>query len=197
MKAIADLTGECAQIWPHPGDVDRHVGMRNWPGIKEWRHKREFVELSLILQFRRVLPRVPDGAYRQDVVLETRPGVSPFHTEATGDVRTYLSAESQQEPSISYPGQIPSHHGCNHRRTGKRHGDCCSKVDVGTLGPGQCQRQKGVILGLGAEKPVISGLYSGFDSFSRCVGRRGWVIEVDLHDSSVGTTSARPVVCGP
>ena len=150
VKAVAQFARQPADVGVHPGDVDGNVRVIDPAWRKRGRHERVSVELALKIQFRAVLPAVPNRAQGEHDLAQLGPRRLPLHAVAALVVALDLGAEPQDEAARGRALQIPGRIGQRHRATRKRQRNRGSELQsVGGRG-GHCQRQEGVVLVLHA-----------------------------------------------
>src|SRR4029453_10694425 len=102
-----------------------------------------------------VLPRVPDGAHRLDVLAHARHGRAPTDGEALLVVLAHLAAEAEHEASLGEALQIPGDLRDDHRGAwkGDRHGR--TEPELGGVLGGDGERQEGIAGRLGSDRARI------------------------------------------
>ena len=123
MEALADLPGQFRQAGVDSGDVDGNGptpdltpgpspgkgGERGeGSGIEERRHKRQLVVFAAEIQFRALLPAIPEGTDGGDLLAQfAGHGCGPGHPKAALDVRLDLGAQAKDEASAGLRRQVP------------------------------------------------------------------------------------------
>ena len=130
VEPVADLAREAGHAHVHTRDRDRDVRMIARAGGEEVGEQRERVEVALEPQGLLALERSPDRAQREDVLAELRPGVLERHREAALDVGLHLAPQTEREPTLARPGELPRVLRGDHRAPGERNRDRGAELDL-------------------------------------------------------------------
>ncbi len=153
-QPVRNLAGEARHGRSDAGEVDRHLGMVDRPGIEERRHERQPIELAAKGRSRAGLPRAPRRAKDRHVLAQLRHGpAAPGHAEAALYVRADLRAEPEPEATARQSRQVPRGRGHGRRRARESDGDRRPELQgLGRRG-GRHERQEGVVTRLGGPQP--------------------------------------------
>ena len=91
------------------------------PGVEQRVHQRELIVGAVEVEVGPVLPAVPHGSHRSDVLLYPGGGRRPFHFLPALDVALHLRSQPEDEPTLGGSVQRPRGHGRDGGTVGKGH----------------------------------------------------------------------------
>src|SRR5690349_5536657 len=105
MEALTELSCESCQTRVYPCDVNRDVWMFDRPGVEKWRHECDLIMLAALVEFRPILPAVPECADDLDLLAQfSGYRLRPRLPEPALNVRLDLCAKPQDESSSRLRG---------------------------------------------------------------------------------------------
>ena len=130
VEPVADLTGEAGHADVHARDRDRDVGMIARAGSEEVGEQRERVEVAVEAQRLLALERTPDRPEREHVFPQLRSGMFERHREPALDVGLHLAAQTEGEPALARPGELPRGLRGDHGAAWERDRDRGTELDL-------------------------------------------------------------------
>ena len=181
VKAVAQFTGQPANVGVHPGDVDGDVRVVDPARGKRGRHECVSIEFALKIEFRAVLPAVPNRAQGEHDLAQLGTRRLPLHAVAALIVALDLGADPQDEAARGGALQVPGRIGQRHRAARKCQGNRGAELQA----VGRCrryrQRQERVVLVLHAPYAVEAEVLGVAGNRNGVVKRMGGQQAVEFH----------------